>query len=572
MDVTKFPSNAEAEMALDILAAVGSSGTTNTFASSLGGAFEGASQFDQWLATWQPSRNSADVDLLPIKGMADARVRDLSRNDGYIQSGENLYKDGIVGSMYLLNAKPDAVTLFGSGGDDTWEEEMQQEVEAKFTLAAESPNCWLDASRSMTFTGMVRLAVGIYGISGEVLAAAEWLREKPRPFKTAIQMVDLDRLSNPTGFDGLSGSIDGRIVRGGIHQNERGAPLGYYIRKAHMSDWDRPVDLATHQYVPAYKPWGRAQIIHLKDQRRAAQSRAVSQIVAGLKEIKITKKFRDITLQQAVVNAMYAASIESDLPPEAAFASIGATGTQAGLGAAMAKYGADYMAAVSKFAGDKGFRIDNVKIPHFFPGTRLNLRNSGAPGGVGQEFEQSLLRYIAAILGVSYEELSKDFSKTNYSSARAAMLQTWKYMQARKAMVADRFASMVYMLWFEEMMNAGQLECMKFSKAPNFYEGLNAEAYCKADWIGAARGQIDELKETQAAVLRIKFGLSTHEDELAKLGKDWRAVYRQLERERKEREKRGIILVEDNSMNAASGSPREQDSQNTEGSDAREAA
>ena len=85
------------------------------------------------------------------------------------------------------------------------------------------------------------------------------------------------------------------------------------------------------------------------------------------------------------------------------------------------------------------------------------------------------------------------------------------------------------------------------------------DALCKADWIGAARGQIDELKETQAATLRIKFGLSTHEDELARLGKDWRRVYAQLERERKEREARGIELMEDNSVNAASGATREAD-------------
>lgn len=570
MDVSQFPSDVQAAIALDILEAVGPVGTSKDMA--IGGAYEGASQFDQMLASWMPGQNSADVDVLANKGISDARARDLSRNDGYIQSGENLYKDNIVGSMYLANAKPETKVLI-KGGDEVWEEEFQQEVEAKFTLTAESPRCWLDASRSQTFTGMVRLAVGIYSMSGEVLATAEWLRNRGRPCQTAIQMVDLDRLSNPYNFVGF-GAMDGRRVRGGVHLDERGAHLGYYIRKSHPSDWDRIGTIGAsidHQYIPAYKPWGRKQVIFLRDQRRAEQTRAVAQIVAGLKAIKITSKFRDLTLQQAVINAMYAASLESDLPPEAAFAAIGASAQGGNMGDSVAKYGTAYLAAVQKFM-PKGFRIDNVKIPHFFPGTRLNLRQSGAPGGVGQDFEQSLLRYIAAILGVSYEELSKDFSKTNYSSARAALTQTWKFMQARKMLVADRFASDVYMLWFEEMMNAGQLETMKYSKLPNYYEGINAEAYTKVEWIGAARGQIDELKETQAAVLRIKFGLSTHEDELAKLGKDWRKTYAQLERERKDREKRGIILEESNSVNAASGSPREEDEEATGGVDARIAA
>ncbi len=533
---------------------------------AIGGPFEGAEVFDRWLATWHPSAGSADSDMLGQKALADQRSRDSFRNDAYLQSGSNLAQDGIVGSMYMLNAKPDIRVL--GVDDEQWEEDMQEEVEAKFTIAAESANCYFDMARSKTFTGMLRLSTAIYTYAGEHLMAVEWDRRRGRPFKTAFQIVDLDRLSNPGSVGPFPGqaAIDGRIVRGGVHQDKYGAALGYYIREAHPADYDRFLDVNEWKYVPAEKPWGRKQIIHIKEERRAAQSRAVADIVAGLKATKIMSKFRDVTLQQAVVNAMYAASVESDLPPEAAYASMGIS--QGNAGVAVAKYGAEYMAAVNKFAGDRGFRIDGVKVPFFFPGTRLNLRQSSAPGGVGQEFEQSLLRYVAALLGVSYEELSKDFSKTNYSSARAAMLQTWKAQQAKKRMVTDRTASIMYMCWFEEQMNAGNFEFMKYSKLPNFYEGCNRDAYCAAEWIGAARGQIDELKETQAAVLRIKFGLSTHEEELAKLGKDWRRVYRQLERERIEREERGIVLIEDNSVNAASGTPREQDKENSEGEDA----
>jgi capsid protein len=134
-------------------------------------------------------------------------------------------------------------------------------------------------------------------------------------------------------------------------------------------------------------------------------------------------------------------------------------------------------------------------------------------------------------------------------------------------MVADRFASSVYKLWFEEAMRDGQLETMKYSRAPNFYDGLNKEAYCACSWIGASRGQIDELKETQAAVLRIKNGLSTHEDELAKLGKDYRKVFAQLERERDDMEARGIMMEETNQMNAASGTPSEANDGGSGGSD-----
>lgn len=546
VSVTQVEHSTAAEIAADIDRLVGP-GTSKELA--IGGAYEGADQFDRSLALWQPPLQHADADVLPHKGSLDARVRDMQRNDGYIHAGQMLHRDNIVGSMYLLNSRPAWNVL---GLDETWAEEFQQEVEAKFLLAAESMANWFDASRTNTLTDLIRLGVGVYTQGGEVLATAEWIREANRPFRTAIQMVDCDRLSTPWDLAATD------RIRGGVRTDRRGAPQTYYIRKAHVSEFERWSEANEWFAVPAYKPWGRPQVLHAREQMRIDQTRGVADMVSALKESRITKKFREITLQQAVVSAMYSASIESELPSEAVFQQMGA-GNMQSPGAAAAAYAGDYLAAISKYAASsKHMQIDGVRIPHFFPGTKLNVKQVGAPGGVGQDFEASLLRYIAAALGVSYEELSRDYSKTNYSSARAGMVNTWRFMQSRKKIVADRMANFVFQLWLEEMLNTGGIESMP-NTAPNFYEGLNKEAYCAAEWIGAARGQIDELKETQAAVLRIKYGLSTHEDELAKLGKDWRKVYAQLERERKERELRGIELQEANSVNAASGAVRERD-------------
>lgn len=516
----------------------------------VGSAYEGADRFDRSVALWNPPIQSADADIIPAKEMSDARVRDLQRNDGFAQSGAEIHKNSIVGSMYMLNAKPETKVL---GLDETWQTEFQEEVEAKWTLGAESVNCWLDASRSMTFTAMIRLAVGVYAASGEVLASAEWLRATNRPFKTAIQMIDPDRLKTP--FHRMADDN----VRGGVAMDRFGAAIGYYIRNSQAAGLGLlATEMTDYSYVPAFKPWGRRQVMHIREQKRPHQTRGVSDFLAGLTEAKIAKQFRKVTLQNAVTGAMFAATIESELPSEAVFTSLGMGQNQKkGLGAAVADYGTQFLSAVAAYSAQaRGLQIDGVKIPHLFPGTKFQLRPVGAPGGVGQEFEQSLIRYVAALLGVSYEQLSKDYSKTNYSSAKAGLNETWKFMQARKKAVADMLATMIYMLWFEEMMNAGQFETMKFSKAPNYYDPLMAEAYTSCEWIGASRGQIDELKETQAAIMRIKSGLSTWEEELGRMGKDWRKVFVQLERERAEMEARGLedmMGFTDPSLNAASG-------------------
>ena len=533
----------------DIFSLVGTPGKDFAF----GGAYDGAARFDKQLAGWTPPLNSADLDILPDKELLDARTRDSMRNDAYIQGGATIHKDGIVGSFYFLNSKPDWETL---GFTEAWAEEFQREVEAKFTLWAESPRKWVDAARQNTFTSMIRLGVGVYTQGSEVLATVEWLRDKGREFNTAIQMVDTDRLSTPTELQWDEN------VRGGIRMNQFGAPQSYFIRVRHQHDIGLWRGMGAYQWkeIPAEKPWGRQQVIFIREQQRVDQTRAVADMVAGLKEIAITRKFRDVTLQNAVVNAMYAASIESELPPEAAYAQLGG----GDVGSAITSYAEAYLSAVNEYVGSsKHMKIDGVKIPHLFPGTKLQLRPAGSPGGVGQDFERSLLRYIAASLGVSYEELSRDYTKTNYSSARAAMANTWKFMQSRKKIVADAMANAIFRLWLEEAINKNMLRSFPANAAGMLYTdgvlNLMFEALCQCDWIGAARGQIDELKETQASVLRIKYGLSTHEDELARLGKDWRKVYAQLEREAKEREARNIVLYEDNGTNAASGTARESD-------------
>jgi lambda family phage portal protein len=261
-------------------------------------------------------------------------------------------------------------------------------------------------------------------------------------------------------------------------------------------------------------------------------------MVAALKEMRMTRRYRDVTLQNAVLQATYAASIESDLPTETLWEQ---------LGAADANDDANpinrYLTQLAQYAGgSKALHIDGVKIPHLFPGTKLKLQPTGTPGGVGTTFEQSLLRYIAAALGLSYEQLSRDYSNTNYSSARASMLETWKGMQAKKKMVADRLAGIIYSLWLEEAIGRGEIPLPRGRGPEHFYEGINKEAYCQAEWIGASRGQIDELKETQAAVLRIQNHLSTFEDEIARTGKDFRRVFRQRAREQRMMEQAGLSM------------------------------
>jgi lambda family phage portal protein len=490
-----------------------------------GVSYDGSSVVDK-VAAWRPVLRSADADIIPEKGILDARSRDTVRNDAYVSNGQTIHKDHIVGAMFLLNAKPDSKLLFGTR-DDVWESEFQEEIETKFTLWAESPNHWVDASRHRTLTETVRLAVGVDVAGGEVLATAEWMKNDGRPYRTAIQMVDTDRLSDPTLID-----FDKR-VRGGVEQDSYGAPIAYHIREAHPSDYRlRPSDwqgVTRWNRVPARKSWGRQMVLHLFEQNRVDQSRGVAKMVSALTEMRMTKAFRKTELERAVIAATYAASIESDLPPGDVYAAMGTGDTNPAQ-----QWLNDYMGAISEYSGGaKNLHIAGSKIPVFLPGTHLKIQNPGANGPIGDRFEASLLRHISAAMGVPYSEFSKNYSEANYSSLRAEMANVGRSMASRKKRVAEAMANFIYRLWLEEAVNYNHIEALKRRKVPSFYEGLNAEAYSACEWIGAGVGLIDPLKETQADVLALKNHLTTLEDVIARRsGADWRRKLRQMGREK----------------------------------------
>lgn len=497
---------------------------------AFGGGLEGGERTARETAMWNPSMGSPDQIIGRAKPLADARGRDMAMNDGLTHGAVAIHKDSIVGSHYRLNAAPDTEVLAATGYsfDDVWAEEFQKVVEARFNLIAESDSHWLDAGRQKTLTAMVRLAVGGFVHSGEVLATGEWLnKDRSRPLKTAVQQISPARLSNPNMMP------DDRFLRRGVVRDIRGRPLAYHIRMAHpaeqydSSGW-------TWKRVEKEKPWGRQQVLHIYEPMEVDQSRGVADMVAALKHMRMTKTLNETTLQNAVIQASYAAALEADMPPEVVLGTMGGSNGSEnfalGLGA--------YMSILEQFfGGANNIKIDGAKIPVLPPGVKLNAQTLGTPGTVGSNFEESLLRYTAAALGISYEEFARDFSKVSYSSARASMQTTNRFMRARKKVVADRFANFVYGLYLEEDFSLGNVPLprgLSGAKARDFfYAPLVKEALSVATWIGAGAGQIDELKETQAAIMRIKAKLSTYEVEIARFGNDWRKVFAQAAREAK---------------------------------------
>jgi lambda family phage portal protein len=158
------------------------------------------------------------------------------------------------------------------------------------------------------------------------------------------------------------------------------------------------------------------------------------------------------------------------------------------------------------------------------PGEDIKTVSASRPGGNFSDFEHAMLRNVAAALGMSAGQVSQDWSRTNYSSARAELFDAWKTLARRRADFSIGFATPVYGAWLEEEFDKGRVPLP--AGAPSFAAGR--AAYMRCRWIGPGRGWIDPVKERQGEVLGLDAGFSTLEQACAEMnGADWREMIEQ---------------------------------------------
>ena len=533
-------------------------GPTNAQRWALGSAYDAASVADNSIMQWDPIRGGVDSHLLDEKEDLDAKSGDIIRNDGYAQSALDIYKNSIVGPQYALQAQPN-LTILNAGNryklSEAWADEFQEEVEAKFGAWANSPDNFVDTTRQNTFAELVRLALGCFFQVGETFAVLEFKPNTDSPYATSVQMVSNDRVSNPENT-----IHNWHKVRGGIEYNAQGAPVAYFIKKSSrggLFDFREP---NLHRRVTKYTTHRRLQVIHIMEQNTPGQTRGISRMVAGMKEMRMARKLRDITLQGIATRASFAAFIKSELHPDVLMEMLASNNSTA-----FANFSKNYLETVNAYTKDApNFVIDGARIPVLQPGTTFEATPLGNATGLGDMLEQSLIQNFAATTGIDMPTLTHNFNDANYSSARAGMNQSGKNFMTTKKMVADRFATSVYRPWLQEAMHKGHIETLNNRFVPNYYEGLNKEAYSDCYWIGAGRGQIDELKETQAAALAIKSGFTTYEAVMSRMGLNGLKVHKKLAKEQKNIEALGLKLADDNSMNAVEGGAKPKTGRNPE--------
>lgn len=464
-------------------------------------AYRGASTTAQETAAWNPPNLSADSAILPEKDRAEARVRDLKRNNPVARSAVNRLLDMLIGAGLRLSAKPDAAAL---NIDPVAMREVRRKIESEWKLFANDPLRRCDAQRMVTFNGLLRVLGGTFVLSNECAAVMMWRKDDGARYATCVRTIHPSRISNPNNVR------DTRSLRGGIEINGYGEPVAYYVRNTHPGDWIGGAGSASWERVLRKTAWGRPVFIHGFEPEEEDQTRAITPFAALLVALRMIGKHADHEIASAAVNALFAAFVKSNAPVADATQSFG-PGT-----AAFADERAAYYAKRPAMLG-------GVRIPVLPIGDEIILNAKPRQTTAFRDFQSAFLQSIAAALGLSYEQLAMDWSRTNYSSARAALNEVWRSMRRLFATFVEQVVSPIYLAWLEEAFDRGYVQAP--AGAPGFWDMPGA--WAQARWIGPGRGYVDPVKEAEAASMRIDGLMSTLEDEAAEQGKDWEEILEQ---------------------------------------------
>lgn len=482
------------------------------------------------MGSWYPWIRSPDSEINYWRDRMVARARDLARNDGWASGGITRILDNTVGAHLRLSSKPDwqYLRLFSKKFDAVWADEFRKAVEALWRVYSEDLGHWNDVTRQLTTSQQMRLALRHKLIDGEDLIVNHWFPDRvgrgAAQYATAFLVVDPDRLSNPYQM------VDTKYLRGGVEIDDDGVPLAYHIRKAHQNDTYNAPESMEWERIEREDDDGWRRVIHDFERDRAGQNRGIGIFTPVLSHAKMLARYYGIELQAATVATIFGTYVTSPFDPKMVESAMDSDGEELGF----------YQDLRADWSKERPAMLNGVRVPTLAPGEEIKQVAAAHPHSGFGEFAHEMLRSIAAALGVSAEQITQDWSKTNYSSARAALLESWKTLNRRSTEFKIGTATPMFATWLQEVMERGDLRSVLPSGAPEFIEA--STAYARCGWLGVARGWVDPVKERQGAALGMDIGLSTLRDEAAEQGRDWEEVIAQRAIEIRTFKEHGIPL------------------------------
>ena len=238
---------------------------------------------------------------------------------------------------------------------------------------------------------------------------------------------------------------------------------------------------------------------HVMNRERIGARRGVPILAPVIEALKQLGRYTEAELDAAVVQGFQAMIIQK--PMESAEIPLGEVGD--------AGEDTDAEFAQSKNKGE--IKLGPGAIVDLAPGEEMKSFLPSRPNATFDGFVNAIAKQIGTALELPHELLLKQFT-ASYSASRAALLEAWKSFDQQRDWMTEKMCQPVYEEWLSEAVALGRID------APGFFvDPIIRKAYCAAQWYGPTQGQLDPVKEVEAAELRVRYGFSTRAREAMEL-------------------------------------------------------
>lgn len=453
----------------------------------LGRHYEGAA-IGRRTQGWNRGGGDANAVVGPAIEQLRAVARDLVRNNGNAKSARRTITNHVVGWGIVAKPKPKR-----KQAADLWK------------AWAETKAC--DSDGQNDFYGLQKLVMRTVVESGEVLIRRRFRRpEDGLPIPLQLQVLDpdyLDTLKHETRRN-KDGVAFARIIYG-VEFDAIGKRAAYWLFREHPGADESTA--AASVRIPA------ESILHVYYKDRPGQVRGPSWFAPVLLRFKDHDEFEDATLMKQKIAACLAVVV-GDLD-----------GSATPLGTADTS---------------QDPQVDSLEpgwIGHVPQGTTVSTIEPPSVRDYS-DYTKASLRTIATGLGVTYEDLTGDYTGMPFSAARMSRLSHWDRVEDwRWQMLIPQFCDPV---WAWAMEAAG---VMGLADAPT------------AVWTPPPSPMIDPANEGLAIMRNVRSGISTFSQAIRERGWDPDDFLEEYAADLKRLDRLGIVLDSDARRTTQAGNP-----------------
>jgi lambda family phage portal protein len=410
-----------------------------------------------------PSYNtSADAELVTSLRNLRSRSRQLVRDAAYAKNAKRIIVNNVVGTGIKLQA----LIQNTRGGLNA---RVNNAIEEAWRDWSTAENC--HTGGKLHFHDIERMAMGQVFEAGEI-----FIRIHRRKFGQSVVPIGLEVIEPERVVDGYAqpSQVAGNgQIRMGIEVDEFRRPIAYWIRDLHPGDVRLNVERTDRaERVPA------ADIFHIHIIDRWPQTRGEPWLHSVAGKLGDMNGYSEAEIIAARGAANYLGIIESAEDPES-----------------MGQKTED---------GSIEMGMQPGSFLRTLPGEKANFLTPNRPNSAMDPFMRFMLREIAAGTGVSYESLSRDYSQSNYSSTRLALLDDRDVWRALQAWFIRSFRARLHLEFMQAAVLSGAI-----AEVPKQAYALDIKRYTAAIMRPRGWSWIDPTKEVAAYKEAVKAGFTT---------------------------------------------------------------